>query len=335
MRGYAIKLVIGIAGLVILERFGLIDLNVLVKAVDRPELLGIAFLFLLVTVPLAAWRWSMLLNGLNFNSTFRWSLKTTFISMFFHTFLPGAYGGDFVRLAIAYRATGSGLNRLAFSILLDRLTGLAALLVLGLMVLPVLPVEYADRFTWIVGIAVAGGIAAVSLGLLAGERLERLLRRLPKPVGPMTAHIVSELVGALRAYASRPAVVGRALLLSLVQYVFVLGSLVVLGDAMRIEGLSLAGYVVAGAWSLVANALPITPGGLGVGEAVFAKIATELAAFSLSQSFGSVFLAMRVLSIVISVIGILPFSLNRGAILEDITSLRAGTLPGQSTKSAE
>jgi glycosyltransferase 2 family protein len=329
VRGYAIKLVIGIAGLIVLERIGFIDLNTLIGAAQRPLLLAVAFLCLLATVPLAAWRWSILLNGLNFK------LKTTFISMFAHTFLPGAYGGDFVRLAVAYRATGSGLNRLAFSIFLDRLTGLAALLVLGLAVLPVLPVDYADRFTWVLGVALAVGFSAVSIALLAGDRLERLLRRLPKPVGPMAAHVVSELVGALRAYASRPAVVGRALILSLVQYVFVLGSLVVLGDAMRLEGLSLAGYVVAGVWSLVANALPITPGGLGVGEAVFAKIATELATSSLSQSFGSVFLAMRVLSIVISVIGILPFSLNRGVILEDIGSLRAATHPGQGTKSAK
>ncbi len=333
MLRFGIKLAIGVVGLIILQRLGLIDLQVLLGAVHQPGRLAVAFLFLLATVPLAALRWSILLHALKFRATFGWSLQVTFVSLFFHTFLPGAYGGDLVRLAIAYRAAGSGINRLAFSILVDRISGLVALLVLGLAVLPVIPMVYAGRFGWIVAAVLAGGLAAVSIALLAGDKLVRLLSQLPKPVGPKLALVFDELLGALKAYASKPAAVGYSVVLSLVQYVFVLGALMVLGDAMGFEGLSAAGYVIAGTWSLVANALPITPGGLGIGEATFGKIAMELATPPASLGFASIFLAMRVLSIAISVVGVLPFSLRRQEILKDLATIR--TAPAEQEAKAK
>ena len=307
------KLMVGIAGLVILVKLGSIDLAVLMKAAERPGLLVIAFSCLLATVPIAAIRWWVLLRGLKFSFTLRWTLNTTFLSLFFHTFLPGAYGGDLVRLAMAYRAAGSRLNHLTFSVVIDRLTGLAALLILGVVMLPALPAAYATRFEWIAAIVVAAGITALVLALSSGGLLARLVERLPAPVGPTLGHIVRDMVDAIRAYLAQPKLLCSAIAISLVQYGLVLGALIILGHAMRFEGLSWSGYVIAGIWSLIANALPITPGGIGVGEAAFAHAALILAAASSSDGagFGTVFLAMRVLVIGISIAGLLPWVLHR------------------------
>ena len=80
MRSFLIKLFIGIVGLIILWKFGSIDLAVLSGAADRPDLLVIAFLCLLATVPLAAFRWWMLLRGLQFRPSFTWA--TACLSVF-------------------------------------------------------------------------------------------------------------------------------------------------------------------------------------------------------------------------------------------------------------
>ena len=268
MRGFLVKLVIGVVGLIILWKFGSIDFAVLARAADHPGLLAIAFLCLLATVPIAAFRWWLLLRGLRFEAGFSWTLSTTFISLFFHTFLPGAHGGDLVRVAMAYRATGEGLNRLTFSVITDRLTGLIALLLLGLGTLPVLPGNYANRLAWIAAIAIGVLAAAIVIAVSTGDLFASMFAKLPDPVGPVLAHIVRELVGALRAYLAQPLLLAVAIVISVAQYTLVLAALGVLGRAMRFEGLSWSAYVIAGAWSLVANSLPVTPGGIGVGEAV-------------------------------------------------------------------
>jgi uncharacterized protein (TIRG00374 family) len=324
MRGFFIKLVIGVVGLIILWKFGSIDLAVLARAADQPALLAAAFLCLLVTVPIAAFRWWLLLRGLQFKFGFSWTLSTTFISLFFHTFLPGAHGGDLVRLAMAYRATGEGLNRLTFSVITDRLSGLLALLLLGLGTLPVLPGNYANRLAWIAAVAMVALAAGIVIAVSTGDLFARLFAKLPAPVGPLLAHILRELLGALRAYLAQPVLLAAAIVISVVQYALALAALYVLGHAMRFEGLSWSGYVIAGAWSLVANSLPVTPGGIGVGEAAFAHVASILTvASSQDASFGTVFLAMRVLTLILGMIAIVPWLTHRTDLRRGLAEVKA------------
>ena len=323
MRGFLIKLAIGVAGLVILVKYGSIDLGVLMKAADRPGLLALAFLCMLATVPIAAWRWWLLLRGLQFTLTLPWSVNVTFISLFFHTFLPGAHGGDLVRLGLAYRSAGGGLSRLTFSVLVDRLAGLLSLLILGLIMVPALPPAYASRIEWVAAIALAAGVVGLVVALKSGDWLARLLRRLPAPVGPALANVVSELVAALRAYWTQPGRLTAALAISLAQYLLVLLALFLLGHAMGFTDLSRAGYVIAGVWSTVANSLPITPGGIGVGEAAFAHVALALTSQpSGSISYGTVFLAMRVLTVIIGIGGVLPWLLNRVDLRHGVAAIK-------------
>lgn len=333
MRSFWGKLLIGVVGLWLLFRYGAIDLTVLMKAASRPDLLAIAFACLLVTVPLAAVRWWLLLRGLAFGVGFRWTVNTTLVSLFFHTFLPGAYGGDIVRIAIAYRLVRSGLNRLTFSVLIDRLTGLIALLMLSFAVVPVLPVAYAE---WVGGIAVAAlivGVVGLTILLTAGQKVVGLLARLPGSVGRTLSHICREVLAALHAYLSRPSLLGAAIVISVVQYAFVIAALFVLGMAMNIESLPVSGYIVAGTWSLVANAVPLTPGGLGVGEAAFGQVASLLAGGG--EGYSTVFLAMRVLSIGIGMLGVLPWLLSRVDLNSAIAALRRRDMGNRPAQAAE
>ena len=322
MRGFLIKLAIGVAGLVLLVKYGSIDLGVLAKAADRPGLLALAFLCILATVPMAAWRWWLLLRGLHFTLTLPWSINATFISLFFHTFLPGAHGGDLVRLALAYRSVGGGLSQLTFSVLVDRLAGLVSLLLLSLLMLPALPSSYANQLEWVAAIFFVAGFVGLVVAVKSGDWLAGLLARLPRPVGPVLARIVKELLTALRAYWTQPGRLSAALAVSVAQYLLILLALFLLGHAMGFTELSWTGYGIAGVWSTIANALPITPGGIGVGEAAFAQVATILTQPTGDASYGTVFLAMRVLTIIIGIGGVLPWLLNRMDLRSGIEAIK-------------
>lgn len=317
MRGFLIKLGIGVAGLVLLVKYGSIDLDVLAKATERPGLLVLAFICILATVPIAAWRWWLLLNGLKFSLSLSWSINATFISLFFHTFLPGAHGGDLVRLALAYRAVGGGFSQLTFSVLVDRMAGLVSLLVLGLLMLPALPSAYAGQFAWVAAIFLAAGIALLAFAVRSGDWFVGLFARFPGRIGRVLAQISNDLLTALRAYWTQPGRLAVALVVSIAQYLLILLALFLLGSAMGFTTLSWIGYGIAGVWSMIANSLPITPGGIGVGEAAFAHVAIALTQSQADSSYGTVFLAFRVLTIIIGIGGVLPWLLKR-------TDLRAG-----------
>lgn len=325
MRTFILKLLIGIAGLVALIKFGAIDPEVLTKVTEHPRDLALAFLCLLATVPIGAFRWWILLNGLRFNLSFSWSIGTTLVSLFFSTFLPGAYGGDLVRLALGYRAVGAKLNQLVSSLVVDRLSGAFALLLLGIAVLPALPVNYADRLVWICCIVIGASFAGAALVLFAGDVIAHLLRSLPAPVGPVLAHIAADVTAALRAYLHQPFLLLGTVALSIFQYALVLLAMIVLGHSMDFVSLPLSGYVIAGAWSLVANALPVTPGGIGFGEAAFAHAASALANASSApgSSFGTVFLAMRLLTIAIGLIGLAPWLFTRAKLRSGLSAVKA------------
>lgn len=320
--GFIIKLLIGIGAIIVLVEFGFVDFGALAAASDRPGPLFGAFLLLLATVPLAAARWWMLLQGLELRLGLLWSLKATFVSLFCHTFLPGAYGGDVVRLAMAYRVTRGRINRLTFSVITDRLTGLIALIFLALITS--LPGSYASEIRWISSLAVGAALAGLTVALFWGDRLASLAQRLPAPVGSAAAHILRELFAALRLYLAKPLLLAGAVTISLIQYTLVLGALVVIGEALGLRGLSVPGYVVAGVWSLVANAIPITPGGLGVGEAAFGQVAQTLAEPSASgEGFATVFLVMRILSIGVGMLGVIPLVMGNVKVSTGLASLRA------------
>ena len=76
-------------------------------------------------------------------------------------------------------------------------------------------------------------------------------------------------------------------------------ALVVLALSLKIGNLSAADYMIAAPLSMLANALPLTPGGLGVGEVAFDQICTWLDAGSDSGAYASIFFAFRAVSMLV------------------------------------
>lgn len=308
---FGIRLAIGAACIAALLHFDLINLGVLVEAMKSPGYLAVAYLCLLATAPLGAIRWLYLLRALGFRPTLWWTINITFISLFCNTFLPGSHGGDLVRIGMAYRASGGKLNRITLSVIVDRLSGIIALLALGAGMLTWLPVQYRELVIVAAFALMLGLIGGVAVALQWGLKIASLLSKLPKPVGPLLGFICAELVVALQQYVSKVGVLVGAFLISVLQYILVIGSLMVIGLSMKFTSLPIYGYGISGVWAMVANALPLSPGGLGVGEAAFAQAASLLDPVKSGASYATVFLVMRVLTVIVGLVGIIPFMMYR------------------------
>jgi uncharacterized membrane protein YbhN (UPF0104 family) len=220
-----------------------------------------AFLLLLMGQVLSGYKWGLLLR--TYRSTLRsaWAIRTYFVGMFFSTILPWSYAGDGVRSYVATTEMALPLKQSIATVVIDRLTGYLALLLLGLLGFAFL--YWPPPAT--VALAVVGAAALILVaGLL--PRYSSLTRALPGPARQLLAE--RTLAVSLR----------EALLLS-----FVFHSIAILALGLIIRGCGLhlpwAYIAVAELATSTASVVPVSLGGIGLREF---SLATLLAAHGAS-----------------------------------------------------
>ncbi len=197
-------------------------------------------------------RWQLLSAPLGFDAPWRHYLSFYFIGMFFNLLLPTSVGGDVVRAL--YLAAGRPRKAEAvLSILADRGTGLAVLVVLACVAGLLVPLP-----GWMAGILIALG-AAMVLGLAALPALP-LVGRLPV-IGPR----LGQLVEGARVYLHHPGLLAGSTLLSVVVQ---LAGVVQVWLIARGLGLVVPLTYVAVVVPLVAllTMIPISVNGMGLRE---------------------------------------------------------------------
>ena len=192
-------------------------------------------------------------------------------SMFFANFLPGAAGGDLIRGVYVYRSAPGRRTAAMLSILIDRLIGLVAFVLLGLAAVFTRPVAAGPLEITVIGVSLAF-IALLVLLFFYGHVIADRLQRLLSGRSARLARIVDDTGTALRQYARDWRSTGLAMLLSVAIVGLALAPLVLIAEAMPFTGPSAGDYAIAGLYALIANSLPITPGGLGIGEGAFASV---------------------------------------------------------------
>mgnify|MGYP001044907832 CR=1 FL=1 len=146
--------------------------------------------------------------------------------------------------------------------ILDRLIGLAVMIVLGAACLT----PYVGRFeNKNLAIVIYGLLGAMVLGYLLyfSPPVRRLIERLP------FKKVTAELDGVFRAVQEKRALVGRAAALSLVAQAT--GILIIYGlaRAMGIPGIGLWMFFIFEPIIFIVSALPISVGGWGVQEFIY------------------------------------------------------------------
>lgn len=135
-----------------------------------------AFLLFVLSLVIRAYRWLVLIRGLDPRVLFGRLLRLYFVGAFFNAFLPSTYGGDVIRALELTQDTESAAA--IGTVLLDRMTGLLVLFAMGLAALPFLAGRLEPWLVWIL-IGVAGGGLIAGVLVLQGSLLQRLTKWLP------------------------------------------------------------------------------------------------------------------------------------------------------------
>lgn len=210
-------------------------------------------------------RWAALAKPLGFDYPRRFFVWRFFEGMFFSLCLPSSIGGDVIK---AYRIGDNTPRRLlaGCSVLADRLTGLAALGVLGGGALAAR--EYGLGLPATLAVATGFLAAALAVFLVAVSFLDRLVAIIP------ATHPARAFVAQLLPYQQRPSLIAKAVGWSFIVQMGGAISVALSARAIGVEQpLSLWFSVVP----LVALAmvLPISIGGFGVRENAMALLLTE------------------------------------------------------------
>jgi uncharacterized membrane protein YbhN (UPF0104 family) len=226
---------------------------------------GLGLATSLVVQFIAGIRWAALARPLGFDFPRRFFVWRFFEGMFFSLCLPSSIGGDVVK---AYRVGDTTQRRLlaGCSVLADRLTGLAALAVLGAAAFAARKYSLGLPATLAVAVVL---LAAVLLGFLIGlSILDRLIAILPE------GNPVRTLLAQLLPYQRRPSVIATAVAWS---FVVQMGGALAVACAGRAVGVVQPLSVWFSVVPLVAlwMVLPISIGGFGVREASMAYLLAE------------------------------------------------------------
>jgi uncharacterized protein (TIRG00374 family) len=230
------------------------------------------------------------------------AVKLTLMGTFFNSCLPGATGGDAIKIYYAIEGNQGRRTEIATIVLLDRAIGMFALLVLPLVLIPLISklyvqIKFLRTLLLIIGVIAAAMVVAIVACCISHPRNSRFLSAAfdKLPLG----HYAERMFDAIHAYRYKPVTLLTAVGISLLAHTMNLGAALLLAKATRSVGIAWE-MIVLVPLGLLANSLPVTPGGLGVGEAAF----NELFAMAGLSGGAAILLGLRFLLILSGLIGL-------------------------------
>jgi glycosyltransferase 2 family protein len=307
---------LGFAVLGALVFWGQIDLRALLTLSAAPWAIVACIALLLLTLPVAAIRWGILLRALGAPIPFLNLLHFVAIGVLTNVLLLGSTGGDAIRGIYAWRALGRSGGQVAVSVLADRLFTVLAVLFTSLA----FSLLYWHRMQQVPALAalgtsiVAAGVACVvgACVLFATPGLTRSLEvRLLR--WPTAASLLVRMRGVILMLRTNPPSLLAAFALALMTQILTVLAVLVLAQAINIGVLSAADYMFAVPLTLIVNALPLTPSGIGVGEAAFDQICRWLEPTPSGAAYSSIFFAFRVVSTLTCIPGLISLAIYRNS----------------------
>ncbi len=268
-----------------------------------------ALILLLADIVVSAWRLCVLMKPRGLQLSLASSARLTLMGIFFNACLPGSTSGDVVKIYYASEGNPGRRTELTTIILLDRATGMFAMMIWPLIVAPFFPQLVGSSailrgLLWTAAAVATIMFAGMLIGLSSRLRNSRLLaltfRKLP------LGGYAEKVFDTLHLYRHHKGTLLAAVMISLVIHTMTVGVTLLIAQATNPNGFrwEISLLVPLG---FLANTLPLTPGGLGVGEAAFNKL------FGMAGLTGGaeILIGWRLLAILCGLVGLVFYLQGR------------------------
>jgi uncharacterized membrane protein YbhN (UPF0104 family) len=263
--GVILKVVFGLGVFAWMASSGKLNLAQVVRSLSHwPTMLTIIALGY-AQAGIIAWRWKLLLHTQDILIDFSRAWGLTMIGMLFNVVIPGSVGGDLIKGYYISRAAAGRTSPAAASIMVDRVVGLIGLLFLGaVMAVAQLQETLHSAATRSLGMLTTGGVVVGLLGVyvavFAGGYLSHW-RFLPS--------VLQRLFRALYEYRKKASVIPIALMLSVFNQILTCGMYYLALRTTGMPAMPIGQFFMIVPLGMVTCAIPISPGGIGVGQAAF------------------------------------------------------------------
>lgn len=301
----------------LLYRYNFFSFSTLKNIASDPWFLVLGSLAIFLTVPLGSLRWRQLLAAQGMEMGFLRVFGLFYLGFFANTLLPGAIGGDVVRAAaVCQERQGSRIPALS-TILMDRVCGLYAIIFVGALSVMLLPKEAFEHPLLItLRFFLLALFAAATLSLAATFIFSpRLVEYGKTRQMDKKSYIVAKLFGLMVAISLFRLALSRLALGIVFSIVIQLLTVLTVFLACWIGSDSYLDYwacAFATSMAMFASIIPLTPGGMGIGEAAFTQLCVLLASSQSSQGFTDAFIAFRMLGLLVAMPGLLFYFVMNG-----------------------
>lgn len=239
---------------------------------SNPVYLATAIVLVFLVIFLNNFRWRLLLNVKGFQLSNIQSFRLTLIGVFFNFALPGGIGGDIVKGYYLIKGIGDRKTVAATTLLMDRLMGMFGLVSISvLMVIVSYPIIQTRVELKVLAIAIVGlFIFILVLFLLA---FSTVLKEQPffifffeKLPGGTTLKSIHESIYSYRDY---PWVLFQTFGLSVAAQFLIIVFVWFFAQITSAPEVSILVYCFIVSFGLLTFILPVTPAGIGVGQAAF------------------------------------------------------------------
>jgi len=248
---------------------------------------------------LMASRWMVLLRALEPGTRPPlWPvMRIFFVSTFVGTFLPSV-GGDVVRAWSLARLQVNAAQSAA-SVVMDRLLGVLALLMLGIVSLALAGRTFAAR-TVLAPLGIASAVCAVAAAVIFSDRAARPLQAVARGLpGTRARQVATRLIDAVRRYAGHRANLAEVLTGSIAVQILRIVQAICLGAAIHVSAAPVA-YFVFIPLILLIMLVPVTVNGLGTSQVAFVWFFGQVGVPA-ADAF-----ALSVLFVALGIVGNLP-----------------------------
>jgi glycosyltransferase 2 family protein len=298
----SLRVAFGVAILLYLAKSGRLDFSSLGRLQHEGRVTAAAVGFLLLDILFMSVRASLLFRSARLSLSLVNSFQLNLVGFLFSTFLPGAAGGDIAKLVYATRENRGRRTEVATVLILDRVVGLFSLVLLPLLFAPffldlihsVPALRRVLALDGLLAVGMAAGSAMVMFYTPTRNLVSRALGRWPR-----VRTLAVRVVDALSVHGKDQMTLIYAFLLSLLANLALVVVTALALFAVHPASFSTSLALVAPVGHLV-NSLPLTPGGIGVGETAFNAL------FQLTGIRGGAeaLLCMRLWNCVVGVFGL-------------------------------
>lgn len=290
------------AGIVIwlLTQSAQLKFGLVYTLLDKPVFTLVSLGLLYAAVFFNTWRWYRLNTAQEITLSLTKTFIPTYLGVAFNTILPGNLGGDVLRIYQLIKKFPQKKSGIILSTFLDRFSGLMGIFFISCLaaLLHWQAITQSDTLAYLLITCLCAcliGIVFIFITLLSSNKLKlsRLEEKFPNRrwLQPLLS-----LIAAIHLYKNKKLIILECFVTSLVTQLALLAIILLLNNMMGLPSFSVFDYMLALAVAQIANLVPLTPGGIGIGEAAFANVLLLLNPGT-NAAYATVFLAFRLISI--------------------------------------